>query len=81
MSDKTQVMTATLFGAALGAAVGFVFFTESGRTLRRRIEPVVEGVTRELTGLGGTVARTAAAASDGWRLLADALDDRHSGIA
>jgi len=44
-------------------------------SLRRQIEPALDDVTRELNSFRSTVHRAAAAASEGWRLLNDALGD------
>ena len=73
MNEKSRVVTVTLVGAVVGGLAGYVFFTERGRWLRRRLEPVLDDLARELDGAGGTVARAAVVAGEGWRLLSDAL--------
>jgi len=68
-----QVLGTTLVGAAIGALVGFLFFTDRGRRLRRRIEPALDDFVRELNSLRGTVQRAADAASESWRMLDDVV--------
>jgi hypothetical protein len=69
------VAAAVVAGAVLGGIAGYLVFTDHGRSLRRQIEPALDDVVRELNSFRGTVQRAAAAASDGWKLLNDALGD------
>jgi len=39
VSERTQVVAATLAGAAVGGLIGYLYFTAGGRRLRREIEP------------------------------------------
>jgi gas vesicle protein len=59
----------TLAGAALGAAAGYLYFTENGRRMRSQIEPKLDEVMHEVQRLGGTVARVRSVASEGWRSI------------
>ena len=73
MADRPVI--ATLVGAVVGGAAGYLFFTEHGRQLRREMEPALDDIARELNSFRGTVQRAAGVASEGWRLLNDALGD------
>jgi len=53
-----------------------LFFTEHGRHLRRQMEPALDDFQRELNNFRGTVQRAAGVASEGWKLLNDALGER-----
>jgi hypothetical protein len=71
--DDSQVMAATVAGAVLGAIAGYMFFTPEGRALRRRLEPAIADLVRELDSFRGTFAKASSAANEGWRLLQETL--------
>jgi hypothetical protein len=56
-----------------------MLFTERGRELRRRLEPAIEDLARELVHLRGTVNRAIGVATEGWAVLNDTLGERPSG--
>jgi hypothetical protein len=72
--DNSQVMAATMAGAVLGAIAGYIFFTQQGRGLRRRLEPALADLVRELDEFRGTIMKASNAASEGWRLLQDTME-------
>ena len=74
MADRPVI--ATVVGAVIGGAAGYLFFTEHGRHLRRQMEPALDDIARELNSFRGTVQRAAGVASEGWKLLNDALGER-----
>jgi hypothetical protein len=74
--DNSRAMAATIVGAVIGGIAGYLFFTERGRYVRRQIEPALEDFTRELMSFRATVQKAAGVASEGWKLLNDALGDR-----
>ena len=80
MNENTKAMAAAIVGAVIGGIAGYLFLTEKGRTLRRRqIEPALEELARELSGFSATLQKATGIASEGWKLLGDALgegDDR-----
>lgn len=47
MDERAKLMAGSLVGAAAGVAVTYLFFTRSGRALRRELEPVVDDLLRE----------------------------------
>jgi len=70
-----RAVTATIVGAVIGGLAGYLFFTERGRALRRQMEPALDDLTRELHSFRGTVQRAAGVASEGWKLLNEALGE------
>ena len=75
MNENSRAVAAVVAGAVLGGIAGYLVFTDHGRSLRRQIEPALDDVARELNSFRSTVHRAGAAASEGWRLLNDALGD------
>jgi gas vesicle protein len=73
VEDKAVI--ATVVGAVIGGAAGYLFFTERGRQFRRQLEPALDDLARELSSFRGTVQRAAGVASEGWKLLNDALGE------
>ncbi|HET6957512.1 MAG TPA: hypothetical protein VFI56_13050 [Vicinamibacterales bacterium] len=73
--DNSREMAVTLAGAALGAAAAFLFFTERGRSLRRQIEPALDNLARELNSFRATVQKASGVASEGWKLLNEAIGE------
>jgi gas vesicle protein len=71
-----RAFAATITGAAIGALAGYLLFTERGRSLRRQLEPALDDFVRELNQFRGTVAKAAGVASEGWKLLNEALGER-----
>jgi gas vesicle protein len=73
--DNSRVMAATVVGAVIGGIAGYLFFTDHGRSIRRQLEPALEDFSRELMSFRATVQKAAGAASEGWKVLNDALGD------
>jgi gas vesicle protein len=73
--NNSREMVATIVGALIGGVVGYLFFTERGRSLRRRIEPALEDFSRELMSFRDTVQTAGGVASEGWNLLNDTLGE------
>jgi gas vesicle protein len=73
VGDKTVL--ATVVGAVIGGIAGYLFFTDRGRELRRQIEPALDDIARELNHFRGTVQRASSVASEGWKLLNEALGE------
>ena len=73
MSNSREV-TATIVGALIGGAAGFLFFTERGRELRLQIEPALEDIAREVTGLRSSFQTASGVAVDGWKALNEVIE-------
>jgi hypothetical protein len=67
VSERAAVVCGAVIGAALGGMAGYLFLTEPGSRLRRRLEPQLGEFVRELQALQGAVLRARDAASQGWR--------------
>jgi gas vesicle protein len=75
VADNSRVIAATVVGAILGGAAGYLFFSEHGRGMRRAMEPALDDLARELNNFRSTLQKAAGVASEGWRLLNDALGE------
>jgi len=76
--DNSRALAATLVGAVVGGVAGYLFFTDHGRSIRRQIEPALEDFTHELMSFRNTVQKASGVASEGWKLLNDALGEAGS---
>jgi gas vesicle protein len=56
-------------GALIGAAAGYLFFTEAGKGMRDRIEPAVEDLRREFGRFQKTIEKVGEMANDGLRAM------------
>ena len=74
MTDNQRIMAATIAGAAIGGAAGYLFLTRRGRELRRQIGPALDDLARELSSFRLTAQKAAGVANQGWRLLNEAID-------
>ena len=75
MTDNSRAMAATIVGAVVGGAAGYLFFTERGRALRRQFEPALEDIARELQSFRSTVHKAAGVATEGSKLLNEAIGE------
>ena len=60
-----------MVGAVVGAAAGYLFFTERGQVLRDRIEPAVDEMKREFTRFQKTIKKVGEMANDGMRVMSE----------
>ena len=72
MNERSVVVLSAIAGAAFGGLAGFLLLTDRGRQLRQELEPRLDELARELASLQGTVSRARSAATEGWRMVADA---------
>jgi len=70
-----RALAATVAGAVIGGAAGYLFFTDRGRALRRQIEPALDDIARELISFRATVEKATGVANEGWKLLNEALGE------
>ena len=73
--DNSRAVAATLVGAVIGGVAGYLFFTDHGRSVRRQFEPALDDFARELMSFRSTVQKAAGVASEGWKLLNEALGE------
>jgi len=69
VSEQSRVMVSAIVGALVGAAAGYLFFTERGRDLRDRMEPAVEDLRREFTRFQRTLTKVGDMATEGMRVV------------
>jgi gas vesicle protein len=73
--NNSRAVAATIIGAVIGGVAGYLFFTDHGRAVRRKIEPALDDFARELMSFRSTVQKAAGVANEGWKLLSDALGE------
>ena len=73
--NNSRAIAATVVGAVLGGMAGYLLFTEHGRSVRRQLEPAIDDFANELMSFRATVRKAAGVATDGWRLLNEALGE------
>ena len=69
MSEQSRVMSAAVAGAIVGAAAGYLFFTDQGRAIRDRLEPAIDDLRREFTKFQATIEKFGVLANDGMRVM------------
>jgi len=72
---NSRALAASMVGAVIGGIAGYLFFTDEGRRLRRAIEPALEDFARELNSFRSTVSKAAGVATEGWKLLNEAMGE------
>ena len=72
------VTAGALIGAVVGAAAGYLFFTERGRVLRDRIEPTFAELEREFERFRGTIQQVGRMAGEGARVVQEFTSARQS---
>jgi hypothetical protein len=75
VADGSSEVLVTLAAAAIGAVIGFLFFTDRGRKLRRNLEPTLEDLAREIQQFRGTVNKAVGVADEGWKLVNETLGE------
>lgn len=79
MNDRIRVTLCAGAGAILGAAAGYLFWTDGGRELRRDIEPRLDELVGEAQRLGGAFERTRRAVEEGWRSFNQLVQEERGG--
>jgi gas vesicle protein len=69
VSEQSRVMASAVVGALLGAAVGYLFFTERGRSVRNRLEPAMDDLRHEFGRFQHTIEKVGEMASEGLRVV------------
>lgn len=73
--DNSRLVAAAIVGAVVGGVAGYLFFTDEGRRLRRQLEPALDDFARELNSFRATINKAAGVASEGWKLLNEAMGE------
>ena len=69
MNESRVIAIGAVLGAAIGAAASYLFFTESGKHVRNRMEPAVDDLRREFARFQKTVEKLGEMANDGIRAV------------
>ena len=69
MDDRSRIALSMGIGAAVGGFVGFLLFTERGRSFRRELEPQLEDFFGEAQRLTTAFDKTRKAVKDGLATL------------
>ena len=69
MNEQSRVMASAMVGALIGAAVGYLFFTERGRGFRDRMEPTMDDLRHEFGRFQRTIEKVGEMASEGMRVV------------
>jgi gas vesicle protein len=62
-------MAGAVVGALVGAAAAYLFFTDRGRDMRNRIEPMVDDLRHEFARFQRTFEKVGDMASEGMRVV------------
>lgn len=69
MNEQSRVMAGAVVGALVGAAAAYLFFTDRGRELRDRMEPMVDDLRHEFARFQRTFEKVGDMASEGMRVV------------
>lgn len=69
MNERTAVTAGALVGALVGAFGAYLFFTERGRGVRERFEPLVDDMRHEFARFQKTIEKVGEMANDGMRVV------------
>ena len=67
MRERNAICAGAMVGALIGAATTYLFFTDTGRGMRDRLEPAVDDLIREFQKFRGTIEKVSVMANDGLR--------------
>ena len=69
MNEQSRVTAGAVVGALVGAAAAYLFFTDRGREMRDRIDPLVDDLRHEFTRFQRTFEKVGDMASEGMRIV------------
>jgi len=69
VNEQSRVTAGAVVGALVGAAAAYLFFTDRGREMRDRIEPLVDDLRHEFTRFQRTFEKVGDMASEGMRIV------------
>jgi len=69
VNESRMIMAGAVVGALVGAAAGYLFFTDRGKQVLSRLEPAVEDLRREFTRFQSTIEKLGEMANNGIRAV------------
>jgi len=69
VSERQTMLMGAAVGALVGAAGGYLFFTDRGKVLRDRMEPLVDDLRHEFTRFQRTIQKVGDMANEGMRVV------------
>ena len=69
MNESRMMIAGAVVGALVGAAAGYLFFTDRGKQVLNRLEPAVEDLRREFTRFQSTIEKLGEMANNGIRAV------------
>jgi gas vesicle protein len=69
VSEQSRMMAGAVVGALVGAAAAYLFYTERGREMRTRIEPMVDDLRQEFARFQRTIEKVGDMATEGMRVV------------
>ena len=69
MNEQSRMMAGAVVGALVGVAATYLFFTDHGRDLRNRMEPLVDDLRQEFNRFQRTIEKVGDMANEGLRVV------------
>jgi gas vesicle protein len=69
VNEQSRIVAGAMVGALVGAAAAYLFFTERGRIVRDRFEPLVDDVRQEFVRFQRTFEKVGDMATEGMRVV------------
>lgn len=67
MTERSAILSGAVVGACAGAVAAYLFFTDTGREVRSRLEPAVDELMQEFQKFRRTLEKLGDMANDGLR--------------
>jgi gas vesicle protein len=79
VTERSAICAGAMVGALVGATATYLFFTDTGRSVRDRMEPAVDDLVREFQKFRRTIEKVGDMANDGMRAFQEFNQARTQG--